>query len=238
MQRSLDAVRKGGTVGRYYDEAIIPAALRRRYDVYARLRDLGISIGSFDEDVVSLAGRNIALVVFTECGLVYISGAAKGASLLSVDETAIRAGQEAGADAAAQQIRWLHWALSCGGEGGDLNDVLYTVKALGFVVSQGHEGSGRAPQVVNGYSFLWHSVFGGPGSQSAKEGVDPGGWAGIHARSALGGVDGAFAQEAEMIVAIPTALAQAVIAKRGWVFPLPPAMLVVVLDGRVARPDE
>ncbi len=42
------------------------------------------------------------------------------------------------------------------------------------------------PRVTNGFSFRWHSVFGGPGSAYAKNGVDPGGFAGVHARSAIG----------------------------------------------------
>ena len=53
----------------------------------------------------------------------------------------------------------------------------------------------------------------------------PGGFAGVHARSALGGFDGRFSIETEIIVAIPAALARDIIRTRGWLFPLPPAML-------------
>lgn len=212
-------------VGRYYDETPMPASLRRNYDVYPRIRQLGIDLGSYEQNVVSLAGRNIALTILTESGLTFISGTAKGVGPLSDEDESVSSGKDAGAAVAAQQICWLHWALSCGGEGGDLNDVLYTVKGLGFVVSPRNGPFTRAPEVVNGYSFIWHSVFGGPGSAHARMGIDPGGWSGVHARSALGGIDGRFAQESEMVVAIPPALSRAIIANRGWVFPLPPNIL-------------
>jgi len=79
--------------------------------------------------------------------------------------------------------------------------------------------------VVNGFSFRWHSVFGGPRSDCAQNGLDAGGFSGIHARSALGGFDGRFSIETEIIVAIPSALARDIIQNRGWLFPLPPVML-------------
>jgi hypothetical protein len=68
-------------------------------------------------------------------------------------------------------------------------------------------------------------VFGGGKGDFATNGVDPGGYAGVHARSAIGGFDGRFSIEPEIIVAIPPALAQAIIRNRGWLFPLPPVML-------------
>ena len=132
-----------------------------------------------------------------------------------------RAGAEEAADVL---IRRLHWILSCGGEG-DLNDILYMVKALGMVVSPGGGQFASAPAVMNGFSFRWQSVFGGGNSSYAINGVDPGGFAGVHARSAMGGFDGRFSIEPEIIVAIPPSLATAIISNRGWVFPLPPVML-------------
>jgi hypothetical protein len=212
-------------MGRFYDEFTMPAELRRGFDVYDRLRELGIELGTWEEKVRSLAGANIASAVIVECGLVYLSGLGVGTLPMSEDEAAIRHGQEAGQQAADAHIRTLHWALACGDEGGDLNDVLYTVKALGMVVSPGGGVFGSAPAVVNGYSLRWQSVFGGGAGAYARDGVDPGGFAGVHARSAMGGFDGKFSQEPEIIVAIPPALAQAIIAHRGWVFPLPPALL-------------
>ena len=147
------------------------------------------------------------------------------------DSERIEHGVQAAQDTADRLIRRLHWTLSCGGEG-DLNDVLYTVKALGMVVSPGGGASGAAPAVTNGFSFRWHSVFGGPRSAYAKDGIDPGGFAGIHARSAMGGFDGKFSIEPEIIVAVPPALTREIITNRGWVFPLPPVMLDKVRSAR------
>ena len=211
-------------VGKFYDEALLPDELRRSYDVYDRVRELGIPLGSFDEDVVSLEGAGIAAAVVQESGLVYLSGTSAGTYPMNDDAARIEHGFQAAQDTADRLIRRLHWTLSCGGEG-DLNDVLYTVKALGMVVSPGGGASGAAPAVTNGFSFRWHSVFGGPRSDYAEDGVDPGGFAGIHARSAMGGFDGKFSIEPEIIVAIPPALAREIIKNRGWVFPLPPVML-------------
>ena len=47
-------------MGKHYDESIIPSELRRDFDVYERIDELGIDVGSFDENVVSLAGAPIA----------------------------------------------------------------------------------------------------------------------------------------------------------------------------------
>jgi len=218
-------------VGRHYDEAAIPDAMRRNFDVYDRIKSLGIELGTFQENVVSLAGAGIAAAVFQESGLVYLSGSSGGTYPMNDDEDRIRHGQQGAQDAADEQIKRLHWALSCGDEG-DLNDVLYTVKALGMVVSPGGGGTSAGPPVTNGFSFRWHSVFGGPRSDYAKDGVDPGGFAGIHARSAIGGFDGRFSIEPEIILAIPATLAREIIGNRGWVFPLPPAMLDKVKPSR------
>ncbi|MCY4579763.1 MAG: hypothetical protein OXD31_12055, partial [Chloroflexi bacterium] len=194
-------------MSKFYDEALLPDELRRNFDVYDRIRELGIPMGSFDEDVVSLAGAGIAATVVHESGLVYLSGSSAGTYPMNDDADRIEHGFQAAQDTADRLIRRLHWTLSCGGEG-DLNDVLYTVKALGMVVSPGGGASGAAPAVTNGFSFRWHSVFGGPRSDYAKDGIDPGGFAGIHARSAMGGFDGKFSIEPEIIVAVPAALTQ------------------------------
>jgi hypothetical protein len=211
-------------MGRHYDAYPMPAALRRSFDVYDRIREVGIDLGTWEKHVGSLAGANIAGAVIVEAGLVYLSGVGTGTLPMADDETTIRHGQEAGREAADDHIRRLHWVLSCGGEG-DLNDLLYTVKVLGMVVSPGGGVFGGAPAVVNGYSLRWQSVFGGGAGAYGKGGIDPGGFAGVHARSAMGGFDGKFSQEPEIIVAIPPSLARAIIEHRGWVFPLPPAIL-------------
>ena len=218
-------------MSKFYDEALIPDELRRGFDVYDRIREIGIPLGSFGEDVVSLEGAGIAGAVVHESGLVYLSGTTAGTYPMNDDEERIAHGFQAAQEAADVLIRRLHWTLSCGGEG-DLNDVLYTVKALGMVVSPGGGASGAAPFVTNGFSFRWHSVFGGPQSDYAEDGVDQGGFAGIHARSAMGGFDGKFSIEPEIIVAVPPALAQQIIMNRGWVFPLPPVMLDKVRSAR------
>ena len=211
-------------MGRYYDQASIPDEMRRNFDVYDRITSLNISLGTFEENVVSLAGAGIAGVVIHESGLVYLSGTAGGLYPMNDDEERIKHGRQGAQDAADVLIRRLHWALSCGGEG-DLNDMLYTVKALGMVVSPGGGATSAGPPVTNGFSFRWHSVFGGGQGDFAQDGVDPGGFAGVHARSAIGGFDGRFSIEPEIIVAIPPTLAHDIIRSRGWVFPLPPGML-------------
>ncbi len=218
-------------MSKYYDEAVMPNEMRRNFDVYERIEKLGISLGSFDQDVVSLAGAGIAGAVIQESGLVFLSGTTSGTYPMNDDAERVEHGREAAQRAADVHIRRLHWALSCGGEG-DLNDVLYTVKALGMVVSPSGGATSAAPAVTNGFSFRWHSVFGGGRSDYATDGVDPGGFSGVHARSAIGGFDGRFSIEPELILAIPPALAQAIIRNRGWLFPLPPAMLAKVQGTR------
>lgn len=220
-------------MGKYYDETPMPLELRRSFDVYDRIRSLGIDLGTFEDSVPSIANAGIVQAVVHESGLVYLSGAPGGELPMDDGPETIEHGQKAAQGVADTHIRRLHWVLSCGGEG-DLNDVLYTVKALGMVVSPGGGVSGAAPAVTNGFSFRWHSVFGGPRSDSAQDGIDPGGFSGIHARSALGGFDGRFSIEPEIIVAIPQALAREIIGNRGWLFPLPPAILERV---RTARGD-
>ena len=217
-------------MGKYYDQAAIPDELRRNYDVYDRIKKLGIILGTFEEHVRSLEGRNIAGAVVQESGLVYLSGTGAGKLPMTDDPETVKHGQAAGREAGEQHIRTLHWTLSCGGEG-DLNDVLYTVKALGMVVSTDVDFN-SGPAVVNGYSGRWQSVFGGAISEFAQNGIDPGGYGGVHARSAIGGFTGRFSQEPEMIVAIPSELARAIIKNRGWIFPLPPAMFEKVKRSR------
>ncbi len=68
-------------------------------------------------------------------------------------------------------------------------------------------------------------MFGGGLSEFAEGGVDPGGFGGVHARSAVGGFDGRFSIEPEIILAIPAPLAKEIIMSRGWIFPPPPSML-------------
>ena len=211
-------------MGKHYDNAAIPDVMRRDFDVYDRIAELGIDLGTFEENVTSLADSPIAHMVFHESGLMYLSGSSGGTYPMNDDEDRIAHGFEGAQEAADHQIRRLHWGLSAGEEG-DLNDVLYTVKALGMVVTPGGGTTSAGPPVTNGFSFRWQSVFGGGKSTYAIDGIDPGGFAGVHARSAMGGFDGRFSIEPEIVVAIPSGLAMEIIANRGWVFPLPPVML-------------
>jgi hypothetical protein len=218
-------------LGKHYDNAQIPDEMKRNFDVYDRAKELGIDLGTFDDNVVSLAGAGIASVIVQESGLVYLSGTSGGTYPMNDDPERIEHGFAGAQEAADVLITRLHWALSCGGEG-DLNDVLYTVKALGMVVSPAGGATSAGPPVTNGFSFRWQSLFGGPKSDFAENGVDPGGFAGIHTRSAIGGFDGKFSIEPEIIVAVPPSLTQEIIMNRGWLFPLPPTMLEKVKSKR------
>ena len=136
------------------------------------------------------------------------------------DPERVKEGQVAAQKIADNMLTRLHWALKCGNEGGDLNDVLYTVKALGMVVSTDVDFD-SGPAVMNGFSLRWQSIFGGLG-EFFKNGKDDGGYSGIHARSAIGGFTGRFSIEPEIIVAIPSELSIAIIKNRGWLFPVDP----------------
>lgn len=209
-------------MGTHYNESVIPTELRRNFDVYDRIEELGIDLGTHEEQVRSLQARNICGAVIHQGGTVYLSGIGIGDMQMCDDPEVIAHGQAAGARCAEHHIRVLHWTLCCGGEG-DLNDVLYTMKAIGMVVST-DVAFDSGPTITNGYSKVWHDVFGGGIGQFAEDGLDTGGYAGVHARSAIGGFTGRFSLEPEMIVAIPPSLAEEIIGNRGWIFPLIPAM--------------
>jgi hypothetical protein len=209
-------------LSKFYDNEPMPAELKRKFDVYDRIKKAGISLGTFEEHVGSLKGRNIAGTVFHKSGLVYLSGQGGGQYQMSDDPDKVKHGQQAASDIADAMIARLHWAITCGKEGGDLNDVLYTVKALGMVVSTDVDFK-SGPSVVNGFSGRWQTVFGGAYGANAQDGLDAS-YSGVHARSAIGGFTGRFSLEPEIIVCIPAALAEAIIMNRGWVMPLPPAM--------------
>ena len=142
-------------------------------------------------------------------------------------EDRVKHGQEGAKNVADAMIKRLHWAIKCGGEGGDLDDVLYTVKALGMVVSTDVDFN-SGPSVTNGFSYRWHSVFGGGMGDYSQNGLDSGGYSGVHARSAIGGFTGKFSIEPEIIVAIPKELSIEIISNRGWIFPLIPVAFEVI----------
>mgnify|MGYP001352008204 CR=1 FL=1 len=93
-------------MGHYYDEAPMPDEMRRTFDVYDRIKTLEIPLGTFEEDVVSLAGANIAVGGIHDSGLVYLSGASGGTYPMNDDEERIKHGQE-GAQQVADGRR--HW---------------------------------------------------------------------------------------------------------------------------------
>ncbi len=210
-------------MGTFYENSVVPDHLKRKFNVYDRIKELNVDLGLFDDNVASLKGAGICGIIFHESGLVYLSGHGVGPGQMYDDPDRIKEGQDAAEWVANSMIKRLHWALTCGGEGGDLNDVIYTVKAIGMVVSTDVAFNG-GPAVMNGFSEQWQSVFGGGKGKFAVDGEDES-YSGVHARSAIGGFTGRFSIEPEIIVAIPPELAKAIIQNRGWVFPLPPAML-------------
>ena len=104
-------------MGRYYDEFSMPAELRRNFDVYDRIRELKIPLGTWEENVRSLAGANIAGAVVAAAGLVYLSGVGTGKLPMQEDAETIRHGQHAGQEAADHHIRGRHQSrrLICAG---------------------------------------------------------------------------------------------------------------------------
>ena len=69
-------------MSKYYDEALIPAELRRNFDVYDRIRALQLPLGSFETDVVSLANAGIAGAVYVpQVGIINPSEFAPGNSI-------------------------------------------------------------------------------------------------------------------------------------------------------------
>ncbi len=210
-------------MARYYNDFVLPAELRRSFSVYDRLIELGVELGQSADDG-PLSTQRIASVVFTESGLVHLSGGASGIPSVDDGDASVAAAHEAGTTIADRHLAQLHRALTCGDEGADLDTVLYPVKVLGMVVSPVDRPFLRAPEVVNGYSSRWHSAFGGSLSVHARDGLDPGGFGGMHARTAIAGFDGRFSLECEVIVAIPAELARLIISRRGWLYPLPDAI--------------
>jgi hypothetical protein len=85
----------GGTpMSKYYDEALLPSELRRNFNVYDRLTTLSIALGTFEENVVSLANANIAGAVIHESGLVYLSGTTGGTYPMTDDEERVQHGHD------------------------------------------------------------------------------------------------------------------------------------------------
>ena len=62
-------------MGSFYENSVVPDHLRRDFDVYDRIKELDLDIGTFDQWMErDLKGANICSVIFHESGLVYLSG--------------------------------------------------------------------------------------------------------------------------------------------------------------------
>ena len=186
---------------------------KRDFDVYERIDKLGIDLKTRDEVIMAPAGRRICMVTFTPSGLVFTSGTGGGSGPVTNDDDDVEEGYAAGVEAGHNHIRSLHWGLA---PEGTLNDIWYCVKCIGMVNSAGGGAFSKSPRVVDGYSKVFHDVFGGPLSEFAEDGMDASlsGW---HTRSAVAGFDlpGHCRIEPEMIVQIDPDLAMRIIRGRG-----------------------
>ena len=156
---------------------------KRNFDVYDRIRRLGIDLGQKEDSLPPPGAQNLAQATFTPSGLIFLSGTTAGMGAVTDDDAEVEEGAAAAREAGIAHIRVLHWGLH---PQGTLNDVWYCVKGLGMVNSAGGGVLTLSHLVVNGYSKVFHDVFGGPLSQFAEDGRDQSlsGW---HARSAVGG---------------------------------------------------
>ena len=186
---------------------------KRDFDVYDRINQLGIDLGAREDSISEPRGRRICGLTFTPSGLVFTSGTGGGRGAVTNDDRDVAAGCEAGREAGLNHVRSLHWGLA---PFGTLNDVWYCVKCIGMVNSHGGGSFTKTPAVVDGYTKVFHDVFGGPLSEFAEDGMDQSlsGW---HTRSAIGGFDlpGNCRIEPEMIVQIDPDLALRIIRERG-----------------------
>ena len=186
---------------------------KRDFDVYDRLKKLGVDLGKKEEVVLSPKGARICRLTFTPSGLVFTSGVGAGKGAVTNDDASVSDGNAAGREAGIRHVRALHWALE---PSGNLNDVWYCVKAIGMVNSPGGGVLTRSSEVVDGYTELFHDIFGGPLSEFAKDGSDSSlsGW---HARSAVGGYDlpRTCMIEPEMIFQIDPGLAVRIVREKG-----------------------
>lgn len=193
--------------------ADLHASWQRDFDVYERLEKLGIDLKTREEVLPDPTGRRICMLTFTPSGLVFTSGTGGGQGPVTNDDGDVEAGYEAGRVAGLNHIRVFHWGLQ---PEGTLNDVWYCVKCIGMVNSAGGGAFSKSPRVVDGYTKVFHDVFGGPLSEFATDGRDASlsGW---HTRSAVAGFDlpGHCRIEPEMIIQIDPDLALRIIRGRG-----------------------
>ena len=193
--------------------ADIHASWTRGFDVYDRIKEVGIDLGEKSGTISAPKGRRICSLTFTPSGLVFSSGTGGGKGAVTNDDDDVERGYEAGRTAGMNHIRSLHWGLDGYGA---LNDVWYCVKCIGMINSHGGGSFSKTPRVVDGYTTVFHDVFGGPLSQFAQDGTDSSlsGW---HTRSAVAGFDlpGHCMIEPEMIYQIDPELAVRIVRERG-----------------------
>ena len=186
---------------------------KRQFDVYDRVAKMELDLGEKDNTISDPQGRRICSLTFTPAGLVFTSGTGGGKGPVTNDDGDVEEGYLAGRDAGANHVRALHWGLD---PFGTLNDIWYCVKCIGMVNSAGGGAFSKSPRVVDGYTEVFHDVFGGPMSQFAEDGQDQSlsGW---HTRSAVAGYDlpGNCKIEPEMILQIDPDLALRIIRERG-----------------------
>ena len=91
----------------YYDNSIVPNELKRNFDVYDRIKELNINLGSYNENVndITSSGLPIATVLFHQSGLVYLSGEGGGEKQMNEDPERVKHGQEAAQKIADKMVR-------------------------------------------------------------------------------------------------------------------------------------
>jgi len=191
----------------------LPTAWQRDFDAYDRIRELGIDLGTKEDYIQEPEGRRICMLTFTPSGLVFTSGTGGGRGPVTNDDGDVEEGYEAGREAGFKHVCTLHWGLD---PFGTLNDVWYAVKCIGMVNSAGGGAFSKSPRVVDGYTSVWHDVFGGPFSKKSESG-ETDSLSGWHTRSAVAGFDlpGHCKIEPEMILQIDPDLAMRIMSERG-----------------------
>lgn len=93
---------------------------QRDFDIYDRVKKLGIDLKLQDQVISTPNGRRICSVTFTPSGLVFTSGMGGGRGPVTNDNGDVAAGTEVGREARENHIRSLHWGLE---PFGTLNDI-------------------------------------------------------------------------------------------------------------------
>ena len=94
-------------MSKFYDNSIVPNEIKRNYDVYDRINELGIDLGTYDDNVndITSGGLPIATVLFHQSGLVYLSGEGGGEKQMNDDPERVKHGQEAAQKIADNMVR-------------------------------------------------------------------------------------------------------------------------------------